>query len=288
MMMVSIQTTIVGRIAKPVVKWAGGKRQILPYLMKLMPSDFETYCEPFVGGAAVLISLYNSGRLKKAVVSDTNRDLINLYRFIKYKPDELLQELTTLKFGNSRKDYYCARDRYNLLKENSAEKAALFIYLNRHGYNGLYRVNSKGKFNVPFGRYSNPSLPSADEIYALSDVFKITEILNEDFETAVRSAKSGDFVYFDPPYMPVSSSAYFTDYTSAGFDKQDQIRLSRLFVSLSQRGVYVMESNSSINTIAELYSGFNITTIKAKRNINSIPASRNSVEEFIIRNYGVD
>lgn len=274
--------------AKPVVKWAGGKRQILSYLISVAPDKFGTYYEPFVGGGALLIELYNSGFLEKAIISDINEDLVDMYRIVKERPEELLHELSLLKFKNNREDYYKARDKYNSIKESNPEKTALFIYLNRHGYNGLYRVNSRGEFNVPFGRYSNPSLPGREEIYSLSKVLKVTEVLNEDFEESVKSAGKRDFVYFDPPYMPVSSSSYFTDYNSAGFSKENQIRLYETFKSLSKRGVFVMESNSDSDFIEELYNGFNIVRIKARRNINSVASKRGPIDELIIRNYGED
>lgn len=271
--------------ARPVVKWAGGKRQIIEDLVSLVPGRFETYYEPFFGGGALLIELHNRGKLKRAVISDINSDLMDLYRIIKHRPEELIQELSGLRFSNSREDYYLARERYNSIGGSTAEKAALFIYLNRHCYNGLYRVNSRGAFNVPFGRYRSPSMPGEDEIYLLSEVLRSAEILSVDFEEALKGARNGDFVYLDPPYMPVSPSSSFTDYSSAGFSMDDQVRLCKAFRDLDRRGVLVMESNSGSELIEALYSGFEITRLRARRNINSVPYRRGPVEELVIRNY---
>jgi DNA adenine methylase len=227
--------------------------------------------------------------LNEAVISDLNTDLIDLYIMIKEQPEKVIENLQSIEYKNNAIDYYKARQEYNEIKERrSPRKAALFIYLNRHGFNGLYRVNSKGEFNVPFGRYSNPKLPSREEILVFSEMLKHVRILNEDFEKAVAEAREGDFIYFDPPYMPLSRTAYFTDYSSYGFTENDQRRLAKVFRALSERGCMVMESNSAMPLIYELYSDFIITKVKARRNINSIASRRGPIEELIITNYKVD
>ncbi|CAC11782.1 probable site-specific DNA-methyltransferase (adenine-specific) [Thermoplasma acidophilum] len=268
------------------MKWAGGKRQLLPILLKYSPAKFNTYYEPFIGGAALLISLYSLNKIKSAVVSDTNKDLYNLYKTMKENPLKLIAALKDLKFKNNREDYYEARSLFNST-EDPVKRSALLIYLNRHGYNGLYRVNSENKFNVPFGRYSNPRMPSSENIMAFSNILKSCTILNLDFEMAVSHATRGDFVYFDPPYMPLNRTSYFTEYTNSGFDEKDQERLFRVYYELSKRGVYVMESNSSTEFIKELYKDFCIIEVDAKRNINSIGNRRNGIKELIITNYDV-
>ena len=268
---------------KPILKWAGGKRQILPYLLQYIPKDFNNYYEPFAGGLALLIELYNRGRIKKAIISDINKDLINLYEIIKEKPYELISAIKEIPFKNNKDDYYQARKLFNSLEPHkNVSRAALLLYLNRHGYNGLYRVNSKGEFNVPFGKYNNPSLPDEEDIIKFHEMLKSCEILNLDFEDAVRSAQRSDFVYFDPPYMPLNETSYFTDYTSGGFSEQEQKRLASVFKKLSNKGVFVMQSNSNNEFIRQLYAEYNIVEIEARRNINSNASKRGPVKELLI------
>ncbi len=269
---------------RPILKWAGGKRQILDSIITHVPDDFGTYYEPFAGGLALLASLYSIGRIKKAVISDTNNDVYNLYTVIRNKPSGLIEYLREIKFGNNAGDYYRARDLFNACTDD-VEKAGLLIYLNRHCYNGLYRVNSSGKFNVPFGRYRNPGMPSGDDIRKFSEMIGSSEILNLDFEDAVKDAVKNDFVYLDPPYIPLSRTSRFTGYTSSGFGLKDQERLGMVFKKLSDRGVFVMESNSSSDLARRFYSGFNIFTVNAKRAINSAADRRKDVDELIITNY---
>ncbi|MGP6238975.1 DNA adenine methylase [Cuniculiplasma sp. SKW4] len=269
---------------KPILKWAGGKRQLLPMLIKCIPDKFNTYYEPFLGGAALLISLYSLNKLNDSVISDKNEDLYILYKNIKENPMKLIDELVNLEFKNNKNDYYQARELFNSITD-SEKRSGLLIYLNRHGYNGLYRVNSKNKFNVPFGKYSNPGMPSPQNIMALSKIFQSCTIMNSDFEVTIRDAKAGDFVYFDPPYTPLNKTSYFTGYTHSGFDERDQERLAKSFAKLSNKGVYLMESNSSTDFIKELYEDFNVLEVDARRNINSVGTKRNSIKELIITNY---
>jgi DNA adenine methylase len=273
---------------KPLVKWAGGKRQLLPELIKRIPKKWETYYEPFVGGGALLVELYNRRKLKTAVISDLNEELINLYNVIKTKPVELIRKLKIGDFRNEKSVYYMSRDRFNEIigdPKYEVERASLFLYLNRHCYNGLWRVNKSGKFNVPFGRYRNPRIPSEKMIMEFSKLLENVKILNVDFERAIEAAKSGDFVYFDPPYQPVSETAYFTDYTSHGFDYSEQKRLAKVAKKLSKKGVFIMISNSNTEEIRELYTGFNVAVVEANRFINSKADRRKGASELIITNY---
>ncbi len=275
---------------RPLVKWAGGKRQLLPELMSRTPPHWNVYYEPFVGGGALLVELYNRGVLGKATISDLNEELINLYTVVRDKPDELIEALKNDEFKNDRSTYLKLRKRFNEIMgkpEYRVERAALFIYLNRHGYNGLWRVNSKGEFNVPFGRYKNPSMPSPQLIFEFSRMLRNVEVLNVDFEEVVSKASKGDFVYFDPPYQPVSETANFTDYTSDGFDYSEQKRLAKVCRELTDRGVYVMVSNSYTQEVLDLYEGFYVHTVKANRFINSKADRRKGISEVIITNYEV-
>ena len=275
---------------KPLVKWAGGKRQILPELMKRLPKNWETYYEPFVGGGALLIELYKRRMLKSAVISDLNEELINLYNVVKNYPHKLVEMLNNTEFKNERDTYLKLRERFNEIignPEYCIERAALFLYLNKHCYNGLWRVNKAGKFNVPFGRFKNPSMPSQELILEFSNMLRNVEILNVDFEKAVSSAYQGDFVYFDPPYQPVSETAYFTDYTSRGFDYSEQKRLAKVCKKLTKKGVYVMVSNSNTDEIKDLYDNFYIFIVNANRFINSKADRRRGATEVIITNYEI-
>lgn len=274
------------RYCRPVLKWAGGKRQLLPDLMKKIPQNFKGYYEPFIGGAALLASLYSIGKIESCVISDVNRDIFNLYVIIKEEPQQFINELNNLKFKNSKEDYYEARSLFNST-DDSLTRSVLLIYLNRHGYNGLYMVNSRNKFNVPFGSYHNPSMPSSENILAMSEMLQSFTILNSDFEIAVSDAKRGDFVYFDPPYMPLNSTSNFTSYTSSGFNGVEQERLAEVFKKLTEKGVYVMESNSNMDFIRELYDGYELLEVDARRNINFMGTRRGEVKEIIITNYGM-
>jgi DNA adenine methylase len=268
----------------PVVKWAGGKRQLLPQLTKLLPQKFNVYYEPFVGGAALLTYLYNKNLITKAIVSDTNEDLINLYETIKEDPVLLAYELGKLDLTNSSDIYYSARDEFNRSPSFTPRKAALFIYLNRFGFNGIWRINFNGNYNVPFGRHINPHIP-IEKISEFSKMLKRVTLLNKSFEYATVNAKKGDFVYFDPPYQPISKTSHFTNYTSQGFTIKHQMKLAENFKALDMKGVSIMLSNSAVAEIKELYKGFYIKNVPANRSINSDASKRTGFEEVIITNY---
>ncbi len=273
---------------RPFVKWAGGKRQLLNEIGKRLPDAIDTYFEPFVGGGALLVNLKNEERISKAVISDLNGELINLYNVVKKNPDKLIDAFSHDEFENSEDAFRNLKTEFNTLTGlpgNEVRRAALLMYLNKHGYNGLWRVNSKGKFNVPFGRYAKRNMPTEHSILKFSKMLENVKILNLDFEQAVKPAKKGDFVYFDPPYHPISKTANFTDYNSNGFTFDDQKRLADVFRKLHDKGVRLMLSNSKVPKIEELFDGFTIGTVDAKRFINCNGERRNGTKEIIVTNY---
>ena len=274
---------------KPFTKWTGGKRQLLPELLSLMPDSFKRYYEPFIGGGALFFELAPA----RATINDFNSELTNTYIQIRDNLDELI-EVLELHNKNNSKEYYLdlrSTDRDGRIEKMSgAHKAARLIYMLRVNFNGLYRVNSKNQFNVPYGKYKNPKILDRDLLTSISEYFKNfdVEILNLDFERAVEGVEKGDFVYFDPPYAPVSATSAFTAYTHEGFGTDEQIRLRDLFVELGERGAKVMLSNSDVGAIHDLYQdipGVNISVVGATRMINSNPNKRGKINELIIRNY---
>lgn len=273
---------------KPFVKWAGGKRQLLPEIGKRLPDSWNTYYEPFVGGGALLVSLHNEGRISRAVISDLNGELVNLYTVVKHSPHTLIHAMADEEFENTEDSFKKLKTRFNTLTGrpgNEIARAALLVYLNKHGYNGLWRVNSSGKFNVPFGRYVKRNMPSGHAILDFSRMLANVTIVHRDFEQAVRPAKKGDFVYFDPPYHPLSRTAHFTGYHAEGFSLGDQLRLAAVFKRLSKKGVQVMLSNSYVPEIVDLYDGFTADCVEAKRCINCNGRGRGGAREIIVTNY---
>lgn len=274
---------------RPFTKWTGGKRQLLPELLYLMPESFNRYYEPFVGGGALFFELTPN----KATINDVNEDLILAYREIRDNPNELINYLNEHKKNNSKEYFLYMRsaDRDGRLSlMGNTERAARILYMLRVDFNGLYRVNSKNQFNVPYGKYKNPKIVDSELIKAISLFFNENDIiiLNEDFEKAIEDIREGDFVYFDPPYVPISNTSNFTSYTDNGFGEEDQIRLRDLFLEMGNRKVKAMLSNSDSEIVHELYGslpGVNIKTVKANRMINSNSKKRSGINELIIRNY---
>ncbi len=272
------------KLITPFLKWVGGKRQLMPIIRKHLPLKFNTYYEPFVGGGAVLFEI----QPQKAVINDFNQELINTYKIIKSNPIELIQDL---KLHLNESDYFYnirALDRQEEFENlSSLKKASRILYLNKTCYNGLYRVNNSGEFNSPFGKYKNPNIVNEITIKAVSKFLNENDItiINGDFEKAVEKAKKGDFVYFDPPYDPVSKSSNFTGYVQGGFNMFDQIRLRELCDKLNEKGVKFLLSNSSTSFILDQYSKYNISTVKANRSINSNASKRGEVNEVLIKNY---
>ena len=272
----------------PLLKWAGGKRQLRTELTCRLPDQWGTYFEPFIGGGALLVELANLGRLDRAVVGDKNPELVNLYRVVKSDPEGLTRALSDVKFRNDDESFRLLKAEFNSLigtHRQSVNRAALLVYLNKHSYNGLWRVNRKGHYNVPFGRYNRLSLPSPQSLQKFSRMLAGVTLMHADFEQIVRTAKRGDFVYFDPPYHPLTKTARFTDYTTGGFSFEDQERLAGVFRRLSGRGIQLMLSNSSTHEIKDLYDGYAIHTVPAKRFINCKGEKRNGAIELIITNY---
>jgi len=272
----------------PLLKWAGGKRQLRSELTGLLPDHWGTYFEPFIGGGALLVELANLGRLDRAVIGDKNPELVNLYRVVKQDPERLTRALADEKFRNDDESFRQLKAEFNALigtRRRPVERAALLVYLNKHSYNGLWRVNRKGHYNVPFGKYTRLSLPSHQSLLKFSRMLQGITLMHADFEHIVRTAKRGDFVYFDPPYHPLSKTARFTDYTTGGFPFEDQVRLARVFRRLSDKGVLLMLSNSCTPEIEELYEGFFRHTVTAKRFINCNGRKRSGASELIITNY---
>ncbi|CAN5146088.1 DNA adenine methylase [soil metagenome] len=268
--------------ATPFLKWAGGKSQLLSTFDKFYPKTFNRYFEPFLGGGAVFFSLAARNHGLKAVISDCNDELINCYVMLRDQPDAVIEELR--EHRNDIHYFYKIRE---LISEelDDAERAARMIFLNKTCFNGLYRVNRKGQFNVPFGRYKNPKLVDVQNIHAVSRVLSNAQIVCQPFEKVVSKARQNDFVYLDPPYHPLSSTSNFTGYTKGAFNFGDQERLAEVFKSLSQKGCHVMQSNSDIAAIRELYSGFRIETVQAHRAINCNGEKRGRINELLILNY---
>ncbi|MDD1684303.1 MAG: DNA adenine methylase [Methanoregula sp.] len=272
----------------PLLKWAGGKRQLRSELTCRLPDRWDTYFEPFIGGGALLVELANLGLLGRAVIGDKNPELVNLYRVVKQDPEKLTRALSDVKFRNDEESFRQLKAEFNALigtRKRPVDRAALLVYLNKHSYNGLWRVNRKGHYNVPFGKYTRLSLPSHQSLLKFSRMLEGVALMHADFERIVRMAKRGDLVYFDPPYHPLSKTARFTDYTSGGFSFEDQERLAGVFRKLSDRGVRLMLSNSSTPEIEELYQGFSIHTVQAKRFINCNGQKRSGATEIIVINY---
>jgi len=264
----------------PVVKWAGGKRQIIHELMQRVPENFETYYEPFVGGGALLFELLPD----KAVIGDKNYELINAYLVIRDRVEELIEDLK--KHENS-KDYYKRIRSINPEELDAVARASRFLYLNKTCYNGLWRVNSKGEFNVPFGNYKNPKICDEENLRAVSQYLRKAEIqiIHGDYKEVLKKANKGDFVYLDPPYAPVSKTANFTKYLKDDFTLEDQIELAQVFKKLDEIGCYVMLSNSNTDFIKELYRNFVVEIISSNRMINCKANKRRNHTELIIRNY---
>jgi len=265
--------------AKPLVKWAGGKRQLINELLAKTPSDFSVYHEFFLGGGALFFELYNQSRIKKAVLSDSNAQLMNLYSTVKSKPIELIEELKNTKYTNNEKTFYKIRGSEPVDK---IERAARFVYLNKTAFNGLYRENLSGKFNVPFGKYANPTILDEENILAVSEALSSVKLLCGDFSEVLKYAKSNDFVYFDPPYAPISVTASFTAYTSRQFTFDDQIRLKKIFDELENRKVKVLLSNSNADAIHNLFNEKQISTVLANRIINCKAEKRGLIKEVLV------
>lgn len=294
------------RKAKPFVKWVGGKGQLINQLEALLPADFDswkdaTYIEPFVGGGAMLFyMLQRHTNIKKAVINDVNADLVTCYRTVRDKVEQLIPVLKALQKKyhalegeEARREMFMdVRQRYNEKKLDPVENTALFFFLNRTCFNGLYRVNRRGLFNVPFGKYVQPQICDEDTLRTDSQMLERVEIMQGDFEQTLRSATTNTLFYFDPPYRPLSNTSSFNDYTKEPFNDDSQRRLKRFCDELAIEGHMFMLSNSDSKDEGEtegffqqLYANYHIEHVMASRNVNANAAKRGKISEIVVRNY---
>ncbi len=261
---------------RPFVKWVGGKRQIVHELVARVPDAFGTYHEPFVGGGALFFAV----RPQNAVLSDNNQRLVRTWRGVRDHVDKVIRLLEKYPYD---KDFFLQMRERDIDAESDVEVAAWFIYLNKTAFNGLYRVNSKNRFNVPFGRYVNPAICDEPNLRACAAALKPAAIEHEDFTAVLERAQPGDFVYFDPPYVPLSDTAYFTKYTAEGFGPDDQRRLCDVARKLKKNGVHVLLSNSGADFVRDLYKGFRVEEVLASRQVNCKADGRGPIVELVIR-----
>ena len=274
------------KLVVPFLKWAGGKRQLMPEIREMLPDGVTThpYYEPFIGGGALFFELLP----KRAVINDYNEELINVYTVIRDNPSELIEDLQRHK--NTAEYFYKIRaiDRQPLFSNlTRIERASRIIYLNKTCYNGLYRVNNAGEFNSPFGRYKNPNIVNEPVIKAVSKYLNSSQIQISscDYALILKDIPTDSFVYLDPPYHPISESSSFTGYVQGGWDEGDQLRLRDVCNRLRNNGIKFLLSNSASDFIREIYSDYNIHIVQAKRSVNSNSSRRGQVDEFLIRNY---
>ena len=294
---------------RPLLKWAGGKRQLLPAFRRFYPREFGAYFEPFVGSGAVFFDLLSAHALdgRRVSLTDSNRDLVGCYRMVRDNPSDVVEALERLAVGHAaggERHYYQVRDGFNALRDAMPSRAlaytpalaAMFIYLNRTGFNGLFRLNGDGRFNVPAGRYARPRIFDPEHVFAISRVLarRGVSIGVAAFDRVVKKAQSGDFLYFDPPYAPISQTARFTAYTAEPFTLDDHQHLCDVAAVLAARGCHVMVSNSSAPAIATLYesnpkvaaAGLRVYRLPARRAINSHGEARGEITELLLTNLG--
>jgi DNA adenine methylase len=268
------------------LKWAGGKLQLIEQFENLFPSDFRNYYEPFIGSGAVFFYLKSKSKPNKVILSDTNEELINCFAVVRDKPSELIEIILNHRKRHSKQYYYEVRD-LESDRLDSVSRAARMIYLNKTCFNGLYRVNSKGEFNVPFGDYKNPSIFDRNTLYRASQMLQDADLRVMTFDKVLDFAGKDDFVYFDPPYIPLSKTSSFTRYSKGEFSIKEQNQLSEVFRALDSMGCLVMLSNSDHSLTRELYRDYdkNIVVVRAKRKINSVGSKRGAINEIVVTNY---
>ena len=292
--------------AKPFIKWVGGKGQLLATFEKLLPRELAgveafTYIEPFIGGGAMLFyMLRRFNNIERAIINDLNPDLIKAYKTVKSTPEALIQRLAQIEREylsiheeEKRKEYYLSvRKRFNDGEMSDVDNTSLLIFLNRTCFNGLYRVNSKGKFNVPFGKYASPTICDAETIYADSELLQKVDIISGDFEQTESYVSEHTFIYFDPPYRPLDATSSFNSYAKEAFNDDEQIRLKKYFDRLSAKKCWLMLSNSDCRGrnpedtfFDDLYKDYNIERVYASRSVNANPEKRGKLTELLIRNY---
>jgi DNA adenine methylase len=266
--------------ARPVLKWAGGKAKLAETICSLLPSQIDTYYEPFAGGAAVFFALAKQKRFRRAVLSDSNPELINVYEALKNDVAGVINALRSWPYDEEK--FYYLRDQYR--PRTAITRAARTIYLNKTGYNGLYRVNRSGQFNVPFGRHTNPTICDVLNLKRVSECLKHVELVVADFEDTCRRAVTGDAVYFDPPYMPLSATAYFTSYDKHPFGIAQHQRLAQVFGDLAERNVAAVLSNSDTPETEGLFRQWAVQRLQVPRAINSRATARGPVSELLVVN----
>jgi len=280
-----VQTTLDGGIskkrAKPFLKWAGGKGNLIKDLKPLFPSEFNTYFEPFLGGGAIFFHL----NPENAVISDFNEELIDIYVEIKKNPEELMIALDKLQPKVDNKDFFYSIRAKKTSRMSTLNRVCRTIFLNKTCFNGMYRVNSKGDFNVPKGSMKNPRLYKRENLIACSERLQEKEIVSGDYKKILKKVKKNDFVYLDPPYDPLSKTASFTSYTKNDFGKDEQMELANLFESLNKKGAILMLNNSDTEYTRELYKNYRIKIIKAPRFVAAKGKSRKPVNELVVMNY---
>jgi DNA adenine methylase len=276
----------------PILKWVGGKRQLqnalLPVLGKGLVADGAAYFEPFLGGGAMFFALQHP----RSVVADVNSGLINVYKMLRAEPQEFIDAAKALEVKYNTLDpeeqkalYYEVRKNFNMTAREGLEQAVNFLFLNKAGFNGLYRENKSAEYNVPFGSRAIISLGTESNFMAVSESLKTTQILNAPYKQASSAAVQGDLVYFDPPYVPLTVTSHFTSYSSEGFDMRDQVELRDEFVRLDKLGVNVALTNSSAPAVLELYEGYNIAKLEATRNVSAKVGGRAPVIELLVTNF---
>ena len=280
-----VQTTLSGGIskkrAKPFLKWAGGKGNLIKYLKSFFPSNFNTYFEPFLGGGAIFFHL----NPEKAMINDFNEELIDVYVEIKNNPEKLMIALDKLQPKVDDKDFFYSIRAKKTSRMSTLNRVCRTIFLNKTCFNGMYRVNSKGEFNVPKGSMKNPRLYNRENLVACSESLQETEIVSGDYKNVLKKVKKNDFVYLDPPYDPLSKTSSFTSYTKNDFGKDEQLELANLFEALNKKGAILMLNNSDTEYTRELYKNYRIEIIKAPRFVAAKGKSRKPVNELVVMNY---
>ena len=267
------------------IKWAGGKTQMLTKYSLMFPKQFNNYFETFLGSGAVFFYIKKKFNPNYSFISDINKDLINTFKAIRDNPEELIKLLKEHKAKDNNRIYFeNQREEFNKMKDG-IEKAGIFIYLNKTCFNGLYRVNSKGGFNVPFGKYKNPAILQEHKIREASKLLQDVEISTLNFDLITNKVDKNDFIYFDPPYYPLSKTSSFTSYHNEVFLEKEQEQLAAIFRKLDKKGCFVMLSNSDTHFIKNLYKDYKITTLKARRMINCLGTKRGLINEIVVTNY---
>lgn len=279
---------------KPFIKWVGGKGKLISELEKYFPKEFNRYYEPFVGGGALFFYLKQTKNISFSSINDINSKLITAFIQIQQNPEKLITllknietEYKKLSLEDQEKFFYQKRELYN--KENNDEltTAAYLIFLNKTCFNGMYRENSKGEYNIPFGDQKNATVCDEKNILAVSECLKNTDITNQSFEESINNCQKGDFIYFDPPYYPINTTSNFTSYSRSTFGSREQEKLKSVFTDLAQKGCFVMLSNSNTPYIIDLYKDFNINYLYAARSINSKGDKRGKIKEVVVTNYKI-